>query len=334
MGDGLTSKISLSVWILWLVLTFGLSNRGTSVCVRDEAWSKVEVIQTVTAASSLALGDSTYMRLAAEITHIVHIAWPMNFKLLLSSFDASLRTRQNLIQLPSQAYRLNPTKRARFLFISSISTVANYHAVTGESFVPESRVDDLNWSLDLGYAKAKLVCGKVVERTATNHPEIEIGLVRVGQLVGARSGFWNSDERFVTLTLSWLPVDIAVEALSEITFSSSPLHLVYHLENPVRRGWQEVVKLLTKELGIPRNSIIPLRRWLDLNTSTLNKANPTAGLSDFIEKEFPKMLCGKIILDTSFSRAVSPTMRRVGAVDDDKSLRTYVSYWRRIGILK
>ncbi|RYP92123.1 hypothetical protein DL770_001784 [Monosporascus sp. CRB-9-2] len=88
------------------------------------------------------------------------------------------------------------------MFISSISTAGNYPAMQGECLVPETCVKDNNWSLELGYACAKLVCEKIIERAAVDYPEIEAGFTRIGQIAGAHSGYWNAGEHFVTLVSS------------------------------------------------------------------------------------------------------------------------------------
>ncbi|KAI1499965.1 hypothetical protein F5X99DRAFT_430167 [Biscogniauxia marginata] len=323
-----------------------MKSRGISV--HDDVWSKVEIYETNTASPHLGLEDIQYERIATEMTHVVHIAWPMSFKMQMPSFTSAFRSLQNLVQLGSQAHRYNPWKRPRVLFISSISTVGNYPTLCGERLVPETCVEDNNWTMDLGYAKAKLICEKIMYRASIDHPEIEVGFVRVGQIAGACSGYWNADEHFVALvrssqkigkfpdlrgTLSWLPVDSAASSLAEIIFDSRPLHLVYHLENPIRQGWQDVVWMMLKELDIPSNSIIPFQKWLHIVALTPETGNPARKLINFLEAEFSKMSCGSLLLDTSVSRSVSPTLRKIGPVGAD-DIKAYVAYWRSVKILE
>ncbi len=128
-------------------------------------------------------------------------------------------------------------------------------------------------------------------------------------------------------------MDSAASALVDIIFDQKPLHLVYHLENPIRQDWQEVVSVLTKELHIPRTAIIPVQEWLDLVASAPEADNPARKLTDFLRNDFIKMSCGSIVLDTSVSQSVSLTMRAMGPVDEN-TLKAYVSYWRSIKFLK
>ena len=176
--------------------------KSRDISVSDDMWAKVEVRQTSTAAPCLGLEEPEYDRLATEVTHMIHIAWPMNFKMGLQSFGASFRSLQNLIQLARKARFYHHRTKPRVLFISSISTVGNYPSVQSGVPVPEVTVEDPAWTLELGYARAKLVCEKMIQRAANDYSEIEAGLVRVGQIAGAGSGYWNVNEHFVAICAS------------------------------------------------------------------------------------------------------------------------------------
>ncbi|KAJ3939590.1 uncharacterized protein N0V96_010373 [Colletotrichum fioriniae] len=172
-----------------------------NISIDDNAWKKLEVHETNTADQWLGLPEAEYLRLAARVTHIVHIAWPMNFKMGLQSFETSFSSLRNLIRLARQA-RVHLTQKPKLLLISSISTVGNYPLIKGEALIPEASVEDQSWTLDLGYAKAKLVCEKIIERTVQDHPEIEAAVVRVGQIAGSGTGYWNASEHFVAVCAS------------------------------------------------------------------------------------------------------------------------------------
>ncbi|KAJ5598871.1 NRPS-like enzyme [Penicillium hordei] len=319
-----------------------------NILVNDDAWAKVEAYQTDTASQWFGLKKHDYESLATEVTHIVHIAWPMNFKMGLQSYDSSFKSLQYLLKFAREARSRCDTTKPRLLFISSISTVGNYSLLSGQKLVPEVIPDDPALTLNLGYAKAKLVCEKMIQRAANKYPEIEVGVVRVGQIAGASSGYWNSNEHFVAVctssqkmgkfpdlrgTLSWLPVDSAAQALSEILFHRDPLQLVYHLENPTRQSWEHTVTLLSKELQIPSSSIVALDQWLDHIQSAPGPDNPAASLIQFLRNDFLKMSCGSVILDTTSSRSVSQTMAHMDQVGDDY-IRAYVNYWKSIKLLQ
>jgi hypothetical protein len=127
-------------------------------------------------------------------------------------------------------------------------------------------------------------------------------------------------------------VDSAASAITDIMFQSLPLKLVYHLENPVRQGWPEMVRTLAGSLEIPSDSIIPLGEWLRAVTAHAVEGNPASKLVNFLEIEFMKMSCGTVILDTSNARYASQSLRRLGAVDAD-AVEGYVRYWRSAGVI-
>lgn len=91
--------------------------------------------------------------------------------------------------------------------------------------------------------------------------------------------------------------------------------------------------LMSRELQIPSSSIIPLERWLDLVASVPGPGNPAASLIQFLRNDFLKMSCGSVVLDTSISRNVSSTMANMGPVGEN-AIRAYISYWRRMKLLK
>lgn len=203
--------------------------RARDLLVSDDMWARVTIRQTNTAAPRLGLDEQEYEHLATDVTHILHVAWPMNFKMCLESFDASFKSLQNLIQLARRASSsIQPTK-PRLLFMSSISTVGNHPSVHRGDQIPEVAVEESHWTLELGYAKAKLVCERMIQHAASHYPEIETSFVRIGQIAGASSGYWNANEHFVAVCISsWkigkfpnLPGVSQVQ--SPVFVSSSPL---------------------------------------------------------------------------------------------------------------
>ena len=91
--------------------------------------------------------------------------------------------------------------------------------------------------------------------------------------------------------------------------------------------------LMSRELQIPSSSIIPLERWLHLVASAPGPSNPASSLIQFLRNDFLKMSCGSVVLDTSISRSVSSTMANMGPVGEN-AVRAYISYWKRMKLLK
>ncbi|KAL4792591.1 putative NRPS-like enzyme [Aspergillus venezuelensis] len=329
--------------------------KAKSLTLSPDQWAKITVFETNTSSPQLGLSDVDYTWLSVQTTHIVHNAWPMNFRMHVSSYESQFRVLQNLLLLARQAHFYQGQLRkikTRFLFISSISVVGRYGKLTGETIVPESPMADSNAALDMGYARAKFVCEKIIEQARSEFSnEIETGYVRVGQVAGAQGGFWNADEHFVSLvassealrylpdirgTLSWLPVDLASAALAEVIFSPQPLDLVYHLENPIRQPWSEVLDILASELDVNKHDLRPMAEWVkEVRQRPIGKdnSNPAAAIADFFGQEFEWMSGGGVVLSTETSRRHSPVLRRVGPVSQE-IVRRYLDYWRGVGLIR
>lgn len=127
-------------------------------------------------------------------------------------------------------------------------------------------------------------------------------------------------------------MDIAASILSELLLDTQPLRLVYHLENPIRQSWQDVVDILTEELGIPKSKRLPLDDWIKLVQSSADVGNPAKNLAAFLAEEFEKMSCGGVILGTEVSRGRASTLAQIGTVSDS-TIRAYVQYWMKAGVV-
>ena len=109
----------------------------------------------------------------------MHIAWLLNFNLTLESFervhDAGVR---HLIDLALASPRANSP---RFVFSSTISTVANTSFEAGtERIVMEKAIKDER-SATLGYGMSKLVGERICE-AAAEASGLDVSIVRIGQI--------------------------------------------------------------------------------------------------------------------------------------------------------
>lgn len=164
-------------------------------------WSKVEINECNTSLHHLGLHEGVYARLAKEVTHILHNAWPVDFKRQLPSFRSHFQALQNLLELLRYAAIVQPLTRPKLLFVSSIATVGQYPLKRNETMVPEVPMINEDYSNSIGYAKAKLVCERIVERAAHDlSGYIEASSIRIGQMSGSsKVGYWNSDEHLPAL---------------------------------------------------------------------------------------------------------------------------------------
>lgn len=202
--------------------------KSNCITIDAEAWSKIEILQTNTALPLLGLEETEYTHIREQVTHILHSAWPMDFRRMLLSFKAQFQILQNLLNLAKDAHSVHPLIRPKMLFVSSIAVVGQYPRVNKETIVPEVVMEDERCTNDIGYAKAKLVCEKILEKAARDHAGIfEIIYVRVGQMSGSEKNWsWNTDEHIAALFKS----SQAIGSLPRLEGVSYPKeHIVYQV---------------------------------------------------------------------------------------------------------
>jgi nucleoside-diphosphate-sugar epimerase len=159
---------------------------------------KVEILETNTSLPYLGLAQPVYWGLASAVTHIIHNAWPVDFKRTITSFESQFSIMANLLDLARDA-----GSRPQFMFVSSIAVVAQYSNNTSGNenpiVVPEAPFQPHWPAPTMGYGQAKLVCEKMLER-AVDDGIVDGVIARCGQISGSVSnGYWNSSEYFPTL---------------------------------------------------------------------------------------------------------------------------------------
>jgi len=160
--------------------------------------NKVEILETNTSLPYLGLAQPVYWGLASAITHIIHNAWPVDFKRTVTSFESQFNIMTNLLDLARDA-----GNAPQFMFVSSIAVVAQYRNNTNSNensiVVPEAPFQSHWPAPTMGYGQAKLVCEKMLER-AVDDGIVDGVIARCGQISGSTSnGYWNSSEYFPTL---------------------------------------------------------------------------------------------------------------------------------------
>jgi len=133
----------------------------------------------------------------------------MDFNRRIASFETQFRTLDNLLHLARTCHVRRPSLKPTLLFVSSIAVVGQYPKLSGECIVPEIAMQDNRSADDFGYAKAKLVCERMIEGAAkVLGKEVNAKYVRVGQLTGAeKTGLWNATEHFPALVKSSKLID-------------------------------------------------------------------------------------------------------------------------------
>lgn len=327
-------------------------------------WAKVVVLEADLKTAGFGLPDAVYDTLKAA-THIVHNAWPMDFNRSLESFEPHFQATRNLVSLSLAANAADRRNVPRILFTSSVAVVGRYPALHGAGMIPETVMPDPDVTDHFGYPEAKWVCEQMLtEAQRVYSGRIETIIVRVGQLTGSESsGAWSPKEHFPSIlksaqtigslpavqgvgpsppslplyistlltrkqTLSWIPVDRAAKVIVELLLQPAAAEPVYHLENPVRQPWADVLSLLSNALGLA--AVIPYEQWLDQVRALDDDA--AGRLVKFLEEEFVSMASGTVVLDTKNARAASKTLAACGGIGESH-VQLYVKYWRSVGHL-
>ncbi|GAQ08086.1 hypothetical protein ALT_5407 [Aspergillus lentulus] len=313
--------------------------------------SKLHVLESDTSKPYLGLSPETYTQLTRTVTHIVHSAWPMSLTRPIRTYETQFKTARNLLTLATDVVELRPGPfKLGFQFVSSSAVVANYPLWTGTPLVPEEpgTIASLPGT---GYAEAKLVVERMLAQTLYRYPEsFHAMAVRVAQIAGSTSnGYWNPTEYMPFLikssqslrllpdlegTLSWYPVNDVAATLGELLLTETSTDLIYHIDNPSRQGWKEMIRTLARALRFSEEGIVPYETWVDrvrrFRASVSD--NPALQLIEFFDHYFVPMSCGGLVLDTGKARRHSETLRQQEPIDEGLLMK-YITRWKQEGFL-
>ncbi|KAF5348495.1 hypothetical protein D9756_009661 [Leucocoprinus leucothites] len=304
----------------------------------EECWEKVEVLESEPSKLDLGLGEAKYNESTSIATSLPssHTSRPSP----TSSVSPSKAPPPSLLRPPT-----------RVLFASSIAVVGRFPILNPEGplEVPEEPLDAVN-TAEFGYPEAKWVCERVGmaadELYGQDDALVKASSVRIGQMTGPEgSGAWNESEHFPLLvhssaalkvvpalsgSLSWIPVNRAGDAITEMLFSKT-FRPIYHMENPSRQSWEGLIDNLSSILGdVPK---VPFAEWLQKVKSAGEEKNPAYRVINFLENDFVRMSSGVVILRTAETKLDSPAIVKSTSIDR-RHLEEYVAYWRRIGAMQ
>jgi hypothetical protein len=123
--------------------------------------------------------------------------------------------------------------------------------------------------------------------------------------------------------------------LGELLISDANRYPIYHIENPVRQSWREMIVVLADALNIQHTDIIPFAEWIGRVRrfpGSMETDNPAGRLVEFLQNNFVRMSCGGLILDTAKSTEHSETLRHTQPVSPEL-VRKYVRSWKDVGFL-
>jgi nucleoside-diphosphate-sugar epimerase/SAM-dependent methyltransferase len=333
------------------------SLRKKGIVLPAEAASKLCVFETDMSKPQLGLSSDEYASLVRKVTHIVHNAWLMNAKWPIRNFEPQLRIMRNLLDFAKHISTIrSPDTKVTFQFISSIATVGHWPIWTGRPAVPEERMT-IDSVLPTGYGDAKYICELMIDETLHRHPDqFRAMAVRLGQVAGSStSGYWNPTEHlpFVIKSsqtlkalpdfdglLSWTPVDGVASTLVDLVSlpETDTPYPIYHIDNPIRQAWKEMIPVLADTLSIPLSGVIPFDDWVQRVKDHPRQVegpegeNPAILLIDFLDANFLRMSCGGLLLETKKAREHSHTLANLGPVSNEVT-KLFVESWKEMGFL-
>ncbi|VUC37214.1 unnamed protein product [Clonostachys rosea] len=306
----------------------------------------------LTASEYFGLEPEKWTHLVENVSLVIHLAWPVDFNLPLSTFLPSLDGLVNLIHF-CHIGRRSPA----LLFVSSISAALQFHEPT----VPEEVVHDASAPV-YGYGESKYV-GEHLVQYASENLQVKSGIIRLGQVAGATNSGngWNTRDWIPRLvksshflnavpedlgandTVNWLPIDIVAKCIYDIGVSISTCLgcRVFNLINPHTLSWGELVPVVVDALE--DNSSAPgtkgVRRvsgtdWVKLLSSSVQEIsaesnddeNPAASLLEFFQETFGQASHKGRDWATQNAAETSCALRELGIIRQEW-LRRWVDNW-------
>ncbi|KAA1470564.1 acetyl-CoA synthetase-like protein [Dentipellis sp. KUC8613] len=327
-----------------------LISRGLSSALATH--EKVVLVEADIAAQNLGVSAGLYEELQHSVTHIIHNAWRVDFKVSLRSFESNIRGLRNLVDLALSS----PFHSAsRVLFTSSIGV---FHDVKAKGAIPETPVD-AKVAVSFGYAESKWVGEKILE-TAAARTALRPVNIRVGQMAGGLNGNWTIAEWLPSLIrssvhlgalpdcegeVSWIPLDLAATAVDEFRHSSSE---IVHLIHPRPVPWSTVFRAFSSALNIP---LIPYADWIARLDKSAEGVRPFADTNEFSNNPALRLLdwfhsawsdnsaeateaLGFPKLQTVNAKLASPTLADENLAQvGEKDVLSWVGYWKSSGFL-
>ncbi|KAJ3557213.1 hypothetical protein NM688_g1592 [Phlebia brevispora] len=210
------------------------------------------------------LGAALFREIQDAVTHVIHNAWKVDFNQRVTSFLDLLDGVQALINMClASPWRLP----SRILFTSSMGVFLQSNSpgyATEEQIEHPSGIVATN-----GYAESKWLAERML--WSSSSAGMNTLIVRVGQLCGGVSGYWNEKEWFPSIVKSaqyvgclpaleenvtWIPCDEAALALIQMRNAEAS---ILHLAHPRPVPWRRFLEPIAHALQVP---LVPYTDWL------------------------------------------------------------------------
>lgn len=182
-------------------------------CFRDKGFhislEKVKFVPCDLARYRLGLAEAVREEVLDEITHVLHVAWDVNFNRSLESFaDTHVAGVRNLLD-----FSLEAKHHVHFLFTSTFATATEW-GNEHDHPVPEKILDDWTAAQKIGYAESKLVAERLIDQCGQRGP-LQTTICRLGQIAGPSegNGGWNRDEWIPSMVASSMHLGLLLKLL-------------------------------------------------------------------------------------------------------------------------
>ncbi|KZT66074.1 hypothetical protein DAEQUDRAFT_752280 [Daedalea quercina L-15889] len=238
-----------------------LESRGLDVEVVE--MDALTVLEGDLLAYQLGLGSEVYSELAQTVTHVIHLAWPIDFGTPLANFESAIAGLRKLLDF-STASRAQ--SHMRFLFAS---TAGIFRRHMSKDPIAEELIDNPSVAIGSGYSESKWVAEQLLKRAAERNV-CNPSIVRLGQLSGGANGAWRTTEwipSMISASLAlgclpdgsgdatWIPVDTSAAAM--LDFLDAPAR-VLHVQHPRPVSWSAAMQHFSAALNLP---VAPYTEW-------------------------------------------------------------------------
>ncbi|GJE93768.1 hypothetical protein PsYK624_099290, partial [Phanerochaete sordida] len=300
------------------------------------------------------------VQLQAEVTHVVHNAWRVDFNLALPSFETHVAGTRRLVDVCAGAAR-----GARLVFVSSVSAAQDWDVARGP--VPEAPLADPALSVGTGYGSSKFVGENLLARAAERG--LQCMSLRIGQVCGAAAtGAWGTSEWVPILvkssialgklpeldgTVSWIPMDAVADIIRDIVLSQEEMPTLVNAVHPRPVAWKQVMGDINACLGDKPLAVVPYSWWLEALERAADGATqedleriPALKILDYfrafgIDRRSLHSVPEDVALEAGgFSthesqklRAFCPSVRELAPVNE-QHVRAWMRYWRDVKFLE
>ncbi|KXN73641.1 acetyl-CoA synthetase-like protein [Conidiobolus coronatus NRRL 28638] len=322
---------------------------GKGLHINPNALKKLQCYSADMLAHKFNLSYQSIQDLIHSVTEVIQIGWRMNFLNSLENFEDCIQTTTNLIEF----CLINPDKPKLFQFVSTIAPTLSTYKMEYNGSIPETLTSGKITNLKgcTGYGLSKLVSEQICYQIAKTK-NLPVKVYRVGELSGdLRFGQWNTKEFLPLLirqiiklgiypdlsskSISWVPIDLAANSLSELGTHKALDAELYTVVNPKESKWDVIIHTIQTKLGL-RLEKTALDKFLELlNSSSGNsrELDISEGLIDFL-RDYLQADSNDICVswDTRKTCKLSESLNSCPVIDNEL-IGKYFDYWLSISYL-